>query len=280
MINYLTEAYRVTIPELADLQKQEAALRAMAPAYQQPTQNPTAWAARRISDALTAGEAYPADLAQGIRDQILTAQVAAIENEARNGLVEELRIRQATLREAATNRALAWLNAQLAPLMAAASKLNGPLVGVSSAQAAIEAGATKQWQQLTDLTNDYRNLRSAQMQIMQQVSRINPAVVCGVGITRAFADLEYIRAVTDYSTGEALTIPWPGATDDPRQIVPTTEPERYLLWLAERGDAWVPTDEQVHERQAIRWRCLEERTSEANLKPQRVTSSFVMTAAG
>ena len=149
--------------------------------------------------------------------------------------------------ENSTDAALGFLDTKLHDLLDHVARLSTDLDGVSSDTDAIRGNdqTIAAWRELNTLTTQYRELRAAQITLTGVGQAQN---IAAAGITRIPCDPRYLvavgaaQAITSAVVGAGVSYspePWPGFYDG------TTDTPAYLRWLASRGDAWVPTTQQL-----------------------------------
>ncbi len=201
---------------------------------------------------------YSDTVAAAIADRRARADEARVIRHARQILAD----RVAEVTRTSADGALAWLDEQLQALMAHVR--TSDLDGITTVQAAVDAGpaATNAWQALRGHANQYREIRSAQRILTADArggSAFIPRDVHWAGTTRIPFDEVYAEAVGDvatwmrqgYNEGRVYDPdPWPAPiiTDGGTpEVVPSTDPAAFLLWLAARGDAWIPTSTELQD---------------------------------
>lgn len=106
--------------------------------------------------------------------------------------------------------------------------------------------------------DQYREIRRAQEVLVAEVRGhvgLTQALHFG-GITRIPMDEQYAEAVGEVDSWLQMGAaegrvyqpePWPGAIINPGQyeLLPSTDPRAFLVWLAARRDAWVPTVDEL-----------------------------------
>lgn len=108
------------------------------------------------------------------------------------------------------------------------------------------------------IADEYGALRQAQVAISQsEIGAGVLAMVCNVGITRRFIDGTFLWNTRDKTADDGLgRVGWPGDTGNANELIPSTQPAGYLSWLSRRGDYWVPSLDQLLERNRVRFDCL------------------------
>ena len=280
--DYRSEAYQLVAgDELARIQRQIAEVQAVAP-MDFPFTQPEAAAFRRVMDDLAENKPYP-DMGAVIQEERVARQVAGAANQLRLEVLAALNQQAREAREQAGPAAIPWLGEQLTELMDAVLETDRILGPVATAADALNAGskAAKAWQTLATHLADYRALRSTQVVFTTQAGHAGGlSAIYAVGLTQGLADQVYKINTKQHepdTTGwprvqSGTFMAWPGDTGL-EELLPSTEPETYLRWIAHRGDAWVPTADQIEERISVRLRCIQERTAEEDL-PELQTYTY------
>ncbi|BCO47755.1 hypothetical protein [Mycobacterium intracellulare] len=172
-------------------------------------------------------------------------------------LLRDARMRAQHLRASQTQNVLAALNDELKALLAQVEQISNELGDVETAQDAIAHDAGPQWKRLTELADDYAELRQAQLGLMSSDDIFDTTPADGEDHA---SDL-FLKNLDDL---------WPGwrkgqARDGQRINIDGTptrnepwpaDPTALLLWLVRsNAEAWIPTAgdlERLRQRRVAR----------------------------
>lgn len=216
---------------------------------------------RDVVDALLAGEPVPKDLPKRIKaamdaEAVYQRETAVLLNVARSVENSDDRVRAR-----AAHAGLARLHDRVVEIVAAAGEAQEVLGGVSSAEAALEAGAeaTEAWRSLVSLSGQYRQVREAQRTLVTATGKrgLQGGLLETLSTVGEFRDYDGLwpRHQRKDPTGGMFSArrdapswvaapPWPHEADGSA----TRGPE-FLLWAAAQDDnpLWVPSAEELLE---------------------------------
>lgn len=216
---------------------------------------------RDVVDALLAGEPVPKDLPKRIKaamdaEAVYQRETALLLNVARSVENSDDRVRAR-----AAHAGLARLHDRVVEIVAAAGEAQEVLGGVSSAEAALEAGAeaTEAWRSLVRLASQYRQVRDAQRTLVTATGKrgLQGGLLETLSTVGEFRDYDGLwpRHQRKDPTGGMFSArrdapswvaapPWPHEADGSA----TRGPE-FLLWAAAQDDnpLWVPSAEELLE---------------------------------
>lgn len=216
---------------------------------------------RDVVDALLAGEPVPKDLPKRIKaamdaEAVYQRETALLLNVARSVENSDDRVRAR-----AAHAGLARLHDRVVEIVAAAGEAQEVLGGVSSAEAALEAGAeaTEAWRSLVSLSGQYRQVREAQRTLVTATGKrgLQGGLLETLSTVGEFRDYDGLwpRHQRKDPTGGMFSArrdapswvaapPWPHEADGSA----TRGPE-FLLWAAAQDDnpLWVPSAEELLE---------------------------------
>lgn len=218
-------------------------------------------ATRNLINSLRSSGTAPGTLRTDLVKQQALERAAHDEMELLGRAVRTLLSERTDTYTGGADAALAWLHDHLTALTASVKDLAPDLVGISTSDDAVRAGgkALTAWSQLAQLVDQYGEIRTAQRVFTREARGTAANLhrdIFQAGTTKRPADPGWQIAAgaphtTSLMTGSVRldTEAWPGTITDTDEmmnaVVPSTSPAAYLLWLAERGDAWVPTSSQL-----------------------------------
>lgn len=238
---------------------------------------------RDVVDALLAGEPVPKDLPKRIKaamdaEAVYQRETAVLLNVARSVENSDDRVRAR-----AAHAGLARLHDRVVEIVAAAGEAQEVLGGVSSAEAALEAGAeaTEAWRSLVRLASQYRQVRDAQRTLVTATGKrgLQGGLLETLSTVGEFRDYDGLwpRHQRKDPTGGMFSArrdapswvaapPWPHEADGSA----TRGPE-FLLWAAAQDDnpLWVPSAEELleaRERASGAWAAAPTPEEVANVK--------------
>lgn len=168
--------------------------------------------------------------------------------------------RKNTATRDAADGGLRWLHVQLTDLLQGVRTLAPDLDGITSAEDALTHGKEDAYRQIRLTVQQYVEIRAAQ-RVLTADARSGQYAHLDLdlrhaGITRTPTDEKYSAAiglidqyeiVGSQPRTEYQPLPWPGFTTDSftEGSIPSTTPIEYLIWIAKRDDAWVPTNAEL-----------------------------------
>lgn len=218
-------------------------------------------ATRNLISSLRSSGTAPGTLRTDLVKQQASERAAHDEMELLGRAVRTLLSERTDTYTGGADAALSWLNDHLTELTTTVEALAPELVGITTSDDAVRAGgkALTAWSQLAQLVDQYVEIRTAQ-RVFTREARGTAAYLhrdlFQAGTTKRPADPGWQIAAgaphtTNLMTGAVRldTEAWPGTISDTDEMenaaVPSTSPAAYLLWIAGRGDAWVPTTSQL-----------------------------------
>ncbi|MET8960959.1 hypothetical protein ABZX69_15965 [Streptomyces sp. NPDC004074] len=238
MTNPELAAARASVPEIADAERKLQAakeLLADAPHAEAPDAAREAVIAKAAEDFLS-GVAWPTDIGKRAAKAYDEADAALVDRQARQLAVKRAEWAVYEAVELYTEDALAYLGTRLEELLSDARTALETVGSVSTAEAAIEAGAAvvTAWSRLRTLAHDVGNLRTAQWDLLRG-PRVPGAGVGGDWTARQWMNkgFGHVRGLHPDEAPEEVR----AALRDRRVTVD------YLRWIAARDDAYVPVSE-------------------------------------
>lgn len=220
-----------TVPEAAKAQERyEAAvkLRREFPRGQTPAEALAAVQAEAVATFCDTGK-WPSTFAKDAAKAHADALVWEAEASALRHLEDVTKATAEHLRDSLSVDVLEHLDGRLREILDAAKSAGEALGDVSTAEAAIEAGAEAldAWRRLTSLVKDYRNVRAAQWDVLRAVSGEDERAQMRRWRAQGHGEIKGIRI--DDVPSHILDALRSGAHD-----------VRSLVWVAQSGAGYVP----------------------------------------
>ncbi|MEU3986249.1 hypothetical protein AB0F77_40385 [Streptomyces sp. NPDC026672] len=241
MSNPELAAARRAVPEIeaADNRLDAAKeLLAEAPHAESPDAAREAVITKAAEDFLS-GVAWPKDIGKRAAKAYDDADAVLVDRQARQIAVRRAEFAVYDAVDRHTEDALTYLGTRLEALLSDARSAFGIVGDVSTAEAAIEAGAdvVAAWSRLRTLVDDVSNLRAAQWALLR-----GPQVPGTPAHGGDWRGREWLRA----GFGHVRTLSPDEAPEGVRRVlrdVSKRVTQEYLRWLASRDDAYVPGSE-------------------------------------